>query len=206
MSVICVDWETAHLYGRAWISHHQLRYRVFAERRHWDVPTHNDLEYDQFDTPAAKYLVWLDAGGVARGVTRLIPTTRPYMVKTLWPELVAGKLPSSPSIWEATRFGCDRDLEPAVRRRVVGEMICACQEFGVTRGIRGYLGVMPLRIFQRVIAAAGCPLEILGPVRELDGHPTAAAYLHVSQDVLASIRHRLGQDQPVLRSKASGAA
>src|SRR4029450_11532791 len=72
MSVICVDWETAHLYGRAWISHHQLRYRVFAERRHWDVPSHNDLEYDQFDTPAAKYLVWLDAGGVARGVTRLI--------------------------------------------------------------------------------------------------------------------------------------
>src|SRR5688572_22902087 len=114
MPLVCLDWETAHLHGVAWISQHRLRHRLFVERQHWNVPTYKNLEYDQFDTPAAKYLLWLDWMGMARGVVRLVPTTQPYMVETLWPGLVRGSLPKSPSIWEASRFGCDRNLEPAV--------------------------------------------------------------------------------------------
>ncbi len=200
MSIICLDWETVHLHGRAWISHHRLRYRLFVERQSWDVPTYNQLEFDQFDTPAAKYLLWLDQEGAARGVTRLIPTTQPYMVKVLWPDLVDGELPESSQTWEATRFGCDRDLEPAVRRRVVAEMICACQEFGMAHGIRSYLGVMPLGIFRHVIAAAGCPLEILGPVRRAGGHSIAAASIKISSEILANVRRRAGLDRSILES------
>ena len=92
----CVTWETAHLFGEAWISHHRLRHRLFVERQGWEGPTHNSLEYDQFDTPAAVYLLWRDEAGQARGVTRLIPTERPYMLKEIWPDMV-DTLPSSPS-------------------------------------------------------------------------------------------------------------
>jgi N-acyl-L-homoserine lactone synthetase len=200
MSIICVDWETVHLHGGAWISHHRLRHRLFVERQCWDVPTYNGLEYDQFDTPAAKYLLWLDQQGIARGVTRLIPTTQPYMVKVLWPDLIDGDLPESPTIWEATRFGCDRDLNPVVRRRVVAEMICACQEFGIAHGLRSYLGVMPLGIFQRVIAAAGCPLEILGPVHKFSGHLIAAASIHISPEILANVRRKAGLNRSILEA------
>lgn len=198
MSVVCLDWETVHLHGEAWISHHRLRHSLFVKRQNWEVSGYNNLEYDEFDTPAAKYLLWLDEKGQARATTRLIPTTRPYMVRTLWPDLVAGKLPDSLSIWEATRFGCDREMEPKLRRRVVGEMICACQEFGVAQGIQRYLSVMPLFIFRNVIAAAGCPVEFLGPVRKLGRHPTAAAYIDVSREVLASVRQWAGITEPVL--------
>ncbi|MGF1611298.1 MAG: acyl-homoserine-lactone synthase [Kiloniellales bacterium] len=206
MTVVCLDWERVHLHGAAWISHHRLRYRLFVERQCWEVPSYNGLEYDQFDTPAAKYLLWLDREGSARGITRLIPTTRPYMVKTLWPDLIDGVAPESPSIWEATRFGCDRDLEPHLRRRVVAEMICACQEFGIARGLRGYLGVMPLSIFRQVIAAAGCPLEQLGPVRRLGRHSAAAAYIHVSSEILAIVRRQTGLNGPVLQPPPTLAA
>ena len=202
MSVVCLDWETAHTYGEAWISHHRLRYRLFVERQGWNLPTYNGLEYDQFDTPAAKYLLWLDDSGVARGVTRLIPTTGSYMVKEVWPDLVDDLLPESTSIWEATRFGCDRDLPPALRRQVVAEMICACQEFGISRNIRSYLSVMPVRIFRQVIIAAGCPVEFLGPIRKLASHRTAAAYVSVSAEVLAAVRRRLNVTAPVLTDKA----
>lgn len=199
MSVVCLDWDTAHAYGKALISHHRLRHRLFVERLGWNLPTHNGLEYDQFDTPAAKYLLWLDEGGAARGVTRLIPTTGAYMVKEVWPDLVDDLLPASGSIWEATRFGCDRDLEPALRRRVVAELICACQEYGVRHDIQRYLSVMPVRIFRQVIAAAGCPVELLGPIRMLGNHKTAAAYISVSPDVLATVRQRLDIAAPVLK-------
>jgi len=198
MSVICVDWESAHLHGEAWISHHRLRHRIFVERQRWEVPTYNGLEYDQFDTPAARYLLWLDAHQQARGVTRLIPTTEPYMVQTLWPQLVDGTLPQLSTVWEATRFGCDRDLDAQTRRRVVAELICGCQEFGLANGVSMYLGVMPLAVFRHVIAAAGCRVTQLGPSHCMQHHQVAAAYIEVSAATLAAVRRRAGIHEPIL--------
>ena len=198
MALVCLDWETAHLHGEAWISQHRLRHRLFVRRHGWDVPTYNDLEYDQFDTPAAKYLIWLDQDRQARAVARLIPTDRPYMIKEIWPEFVDGPLPQCRSIWEASRFGCDRDLPPASRRRAVAEIICGCLEFGVRRGVGSYLCLMPMGIFSHVIAPSGCPLTLLGSPRRMGRHPTAAAYITVSAEVLAEVRRRAGLPDPVL--------
>ena len=173
MNVIYLSWETAHQHGEAWVSHHRLRHRLFIERQAWDVPTYRGLEYDEFDTPAA----------------RLIPTTQPYMVAAFWPELVPEPLPRAPSVWEATRFGYDNNLEPEIRRRVVAELICGCQKYGIRNNIASYLSVMPVGIFKHVIAAAGCPVEMLGPVQKIGLFPTAAAYVHVSGEVLNQVRH-----------------
>jgi acyl homoserine lactone synthase len=136
LSVLCLNWETAHLHGEAWIAHHRLRHRLFVERQGWDVPTVHGLEHDEFDTPAAQYLLWMDKNAVIRGVTRLLPTTRPYMLKKLWPDLVEGELPDSAAVWEATRFGCDHTLDASTRRRAVAELLCAMQEFGLGQGGR----------------------------------------------------------------------
>ena len=193
MPIVCLDWETVHLHGEAWISHHRLRHRVFIERQGWKVPTYRGFEYDEFDTPAAKYILWLDNQGHARGVTRLIPTTRPYMVQTLWPQLVDGELPQMDSIWEASRFGCDRNLDSATRRQIVTELICSCQEFGVANGIRKYLSVMPLVIFKHVIMAAGCPVTILGSAKRMEHHYVGAGYIDVSPKTLAAVRDRVGR-------------
>ena len=81
-------------------------------------------------------------------------------------------------------------------------MICACQEFGLGHDIQRYLSVMPVRIFRQVIIAAGCPVEFLGPIRKLASHRTAAAYVSVSADVLATVRRRLDVCAPVLMDKA----
>jgi len=190
MPIVCVSWESAHLHGEAWISHHRLRHRIFVERQQWDVPSHNGLEYDQFDTPAATYVLWVDDRHQARGVTRLVPTTRPYMVRSLWPELVRGPLPHSPVVWEASRFGCDRDLDPSTRRRVVAELICACQEFGIANGIVKYVAVMPVPIFRHVLSQAGCSVTPLGPTMRMGRHEIAAASIDVGFATLATVRAR----------------
>lgn len=206
MPVISLNWETAHLHGDAWISHHRLRHRLFVERQGWDVPTVRDLEHDEFDTPAAQYLLWFDDDDDLRGVARLLPTTRPYMVQKLWPDLVTGELPNSDSIWEATRFGCDRSLGAKARRRVVAEILCAMQEFGLAQGIEHYLAVMSVRLMKRVVVDAGCPVELLGPERRLGRLPAAAAYLPVAGDVLAEMRRRAAIAGSVFRTDVSIAA
>lgn len=206
MSVLCLNWETAHLHGETWISHHRLRHRLFVERQGWDVPSVRGLEHDEFDTPAAQYLVWRDEAGEVRGVARLLPTSRPYMVKKLWPDLVDGELPASDLTWEATRFGCCQSLGSAARRRAVAEMLCAMQEFGLVNDIERYLAVMPVRLLKCVVVKAGCEISILGPPRMIGRFPTVAAYLTVSARVLGKLRRRAAIAGPVLRADVSVAA
>ena len=112
MRTVAVTWETAHQHGEAWISHHRLRYKMFVERQRWSVPSYRQIEYDEFDTPAATYILTVDEQHRALGSVRLIPTTRPYMVESLWPDLVSTELPHCGSVWEASRFR----LRPRPRR------------------------------------------------------------------------------------------
>ncbi|MGA2286886.1 acyl-homoserine-lactone synthase [Bradyrhizobium sp.] len=202
MTVLVLSWENAHLHGEAWISHHRLRHQIFVGRQSWDVPTYNSLEYDQFDTPAARYLVWIDDNGQARGVARLLPTTRPYMIKSLWPELLQHSPPETETIWEATRFGCDRSLTPSTRRRVVAELICGCLEFGLANGISQYLGLMPVAVFNHVIMAAGCKVEIQAANFHMGRHDVAAGYIDVTLSSLLEVRLRAGIRQSVLHGSS----
>jgi acyl homoserine lactone synthase len=206
VTIVCLSWETAHLHGDAWISHHRLRHRLFVERQGWDVPSYKGMEHDEFDTPAAQYLLWMDDAGETRGVARLLPSTQPYMLEKLWPDLISGEPPHADSIWEATRFGCDQSLRLSTRRKAVAEILCAMQEFGVLHGIKRYLAVMPMRLLKCVVVKAGCPVEVLGPGRMVGRFPTVAAYLTVSADVLCELRQRAGLGGPVLRNDVSIAA
>lgn len=205
MPVLCLNWETAHRHGDAWISHHRLRHRLFVERQAWNVPSYRGMEYDEFDTPAAQYLLWQNDDGVVRGAARLLPTTRPYMLEKLWPDMMPGELPRSQSVWEATRFGCDRGLDEPTRRRAVAELLSAMQEFGIRTGIRRYLAVMPPRLLERVVVSAGCTVQTLGPERDLGRLPAAAAYLTVSPAVLAEVRRRASLAGDALASGAVAA-
>ncbi len=198
MRTLSVTWATAHQYGEAWISHHQLRYRMFVERQKWDVPSYNHIEYDEFDTPAATYILAVDDHNRALGTTRLIATTRPYMVEKLWPDLVEIELPHSDSIWEASRFGCDPNLDGAARRQVVSRLILGCQEFGIANGISRYLGVMPIPVFEKVIAANHCPVSPIGSTFRQDGHDIGAAYIDVSISTLEAVRLHTGIRKVVL--------
>jgi N-acyl-L-homoserine lactone synthetase len=203
MRTVSVSWATVHQHGEAWISHHRLRYRMFVERQKWNVPSYKQIEYDEFDTPAATYILTVDEHDRTLGATRLIPTTRPYMVEALWPNLVNMELPHCDSIWEASRFGCDRDLDTASRRRVVAQLILGCQEFGIASGISRYLGVMPIQIFKYVIAANRCPVAQIGPTLRLSGHQIAAAYIDVSPSILEAVRRHTGIRSAVLESKVA---
>lgn len=134
--------STAHLFQDALASQARLRYRVFVEKRSLDHEHFDKMEYDQFDTPAAVYLVWRDLEQVVRGVARLLRTTRPYMTRTYWPHLVEDRpLPSSPDIWEVTRTCVDKAFDPDVRKRIFPELLCAIAEYFETYGITAMVGV-----------------------------------------------------------------
>ncbi len=196
----CVTWETSHRFGDALVSQHRLRHRVFVERHGWKLPTHNGMEYDQFDTPAAAYLIWRDEDNEARGAARLIPTNRPYMMRELWPQLIIERpLPESPNVWEGTRLCVDRGVTGQLRRHIIAEILCGCLEFGLKNGIEYYIILAPVVVLQGTYGRAGCSIELLGPETEIEGDVVAAAKCLVSQDILYAVRSNNGIDGPVLR-------
>jgi len=65
---------------------HILRYEVFKQRLKWDVPTK-----DEFDTPEAVYIVYLDSTTLLKAFT---------YNGDLYATIV-------PHIWEASRFAID---------------------------------------------------------------------------------------------------
>jgi acyl homoserine lactone synthase len=185
----CFDYATSHLFGDALASQFRLRHRVFIDRTNYQVPTWREMEYDQYDTPAATYLVWRDEEGVARGVARLSPTDRPYMLKDVWPEMVETiPLPSSPTIWEGTRFGVDKDLQPELRKRIVAELVAGYMEFCVEAGVRGIIGVMPTLIWRAVFSSNGWPVQFLGSPQVLGGDKCVAGLLGVTPEITARVR------------------
>ena len=102
-----------------------LRKRVCIDWRKWQGRSvWADCEYDEYDTPAANYFVWLDDQGVARGMMRAIPTTLPYMQSNLWPDMVNGHdLPSAPHVWEISRVCFEA---PVLGRRDMVRVMQAC--------------------------------------------------------------------------------
>ena len=197
----CVDDQTAHLFGDVLPAQFRLRHRIFVQRQGWDLRTYRGMEYDQYDTPASVYLVWRDPEGETRGIARLNPTDRPYMLRELFPEFVeAVPLPNSKEVWEGTRFGVDRALNAGTRKRVIGELLCACLEFGLQAGICQYIVLMPTYVLNHTFPKAGCKSHLVGRSRRLGSDLVAAALCDVSQWMLANVREKTGIHAPVLRT------
>lgn len=192
-----ITWENAHLYGDALVSQHRLRHYLFIEQQRYDVPNFNGLEYDQFDSPAAVYLVRRDPQGVVRASSRLLRTTNRYMLGELWPEMLPSPL-CSPEFWESTRIGVDPRLEARRRDRYWAELLAGGLEFGLAMGIRYYIGIMPGPILRRGVIGAGMDVEFLGPETKISTYAVFPVRIKVSEASLAEVRRRKNIDGPVL--------
>jgi acyl homoserine lactone synthase len=197
----CVSISTNHLFaGNPIYEQHRLRHECIVQRQSWKVPTIRNMEYDQYDNPAAYYLVWRDGAGKARGSSRLYPTDRPYMLEEVFPHLVTYvSVPKGPEVWEGSRFCVDAALEPNVRRRIIQEIIIGYLEFGLAHGIARIVGVMCPVYCRNIFVRNGWDVEWLGDVcRSEEGYRIVAGSLVVSKPVLQKVRQKTGIWENVL--------
>jgi len=165
----------AHRFHDALASQARLRHDVFVERRRLPHSSYEGLEFDEFDTPAAKYLVWRDERRVVRGLARLLPTTRPYMLKSYWPHLVSdGVFPSSPGIVEVTRVCVDKSLDSVRRATVLPELLCAIHEILVMTGGLGMVGVTRQHLLTHFVRDG---IRWLGPPDQIEGELERAFFV-----------------------------
>lgn len=64
------------------------RYRVFVEYLGWELNCPNNEELDQFDKVDTAYVVAQDRESNIIGCARLLPTTQPYLLGEIFPQLL----------------------------------------------------------------------------------------------------------------------
>lgn len=163
----------------------EARKRVFVDLLGWDLPVlAGRYEVDQFDDVHARYLILADDGQRHLASARLLPTTRPHILDSLFPALCEEAPPRGPDIYEITRFCLDRSLGAAGRRQARDALVLALVDHALANGITAYTGVAELGWLQQILAF-GWRCRPLGLPRTVGGATLGALRIEVTPDTPA---------------------
>lgn len=164
------------------------RKRLFVDLFGWDVPViDGQYEIDQFDSTHAVYLIAADLNGEHEASIRLLPTTHPHMLGTIFPHLCPLGVPVGETIWESTRL-CLPQRHGAERRRTLRNMLLSAMvDVALERGIERYTGVIP-DPFRKKVLAMGWQAELLGPAVRIPGGLIGAFLIHIRPDTRERLR------------------
>lgn len=188
---------------------YQLRHRVFRDALGWDVQCLHGREIDPFDTGAAVYGVVQDHAQV-EGCFRLLPTTGPYMLRDIFPQLLHGQsAPEDPHVWESSRFA----VMPAPWRggtlggliAVTGELLMAQIAWCLEHDVRRVVSVTDVA-FERVLRSAGLRCERFGPPVQIGVTRAVAGWMEPREEQIAAIKRcldRLADAGPVAGQPAA---
>lgn len=173
----------------------QQRFRVFKQRLGWDVPVANEEERDSFDDLYPIYLLAKDADEKLVGSWRFLPTTGPYMLRDVFPELLQGeRAPYHPLIWEGSRFAVEGRGQ---RGRISSELLCAVTETCLAMGIRELITVYDPRM-ERLLPRLGCPPKHQTEAKRPGRETIYAGRFDMNHATLASLRAVAGIQGPVI--------
>ncbi|BCM17764.1 acyl-homoserine-lactone synthase [Mesorhizobium sp. J8] len=181
---------------------HGLRYRVFKERLDWEVDSKDQMEADAFDGYMPVYLLLKGSDWRTCGCVRLLPSTGPTMLRDTFPVLLGADIvPSTPDIWESSRFALDL---PSSAPKAAGglaqatyELFAGMIEFGLANDLTRIVTVTDTRM-ERILRLATWPLSRIGQPRPVGNTQAVAGFLEISQSSLLRIRDRGRLSGPVL--------
>lgn len=187
-----ISFRTISQHGDLLVNFMEARKRVFIDNLHWSLPHTDGMEFDQYDTPQARWIVIHEFGQVLGGV-RLTPTTAQcgiytYMLRDAQKGLLSDiptdvlfiDAPVLDNVWEASRLFITDEV-PAQRRLTVqaalmGQMSATARGLGATHVI----GIVPA-LFTRWLRRLDLDAVPVGRKFEIDGTRSQAALFNVTR-------------------------
>lgn len=180
MQVTTLSFENLHNHGELFANMLRARHKTFIQRNQWELPEANGMEFDQYDTPASRWVAVHDFGQVLAGV-RLTPTTArcgiySYMIRdaqlglldSIPQDLLFDEAPVHAHVWESSRVFVSDTVPAKLRLRVqcslIDEMVRSARNLGAT----SLVGIVPEHS-PRLARRTGIDCEAAGPVIETDG-------------------------------------
>lgn len=164
-----VDQSNRGLERKALRGMFEARKTVFVDLLKWDLPVLAETyEVDHFDDGEAVYLIVTDPAARHLASARLLRTTRPALLDSLYPDLVDGPVPAGADVLEITRFCLSRGIGARQRREARDILLVGLVEHALANGIGRYTGVAEQGWFEQ-IRTFGWDCTALGPPRLHDG-------------------------------------
>lgn len=188
-------------YAAALMQMHWHRKQVFVDRLGWELRAPGSwLEVDEFDNEYAIYmLARSDDEGLHQGSVRLLPSTRPHMLSTIFADLCPQGPLIGDDIWEISRLVTNPGGARGVTVLRVHRMLAlALVEFARLNGIRRYTLVAESHRVPALLSVGWRVKPISLPV-EINGASVQALQILIEGDTLAQMRARLGIAGTVLR-------
>ena len=182
-----IDHQNRASEHRALRSMFEARKRVFIDLLKWDIPAlAGRFELDHFDDVDATYLIVTDADGEHLASSRLLLTTRPALLDSLFPELVDGPVPQGADVLEITRFCLSPGIGARQRRVARDSLLVGLAEFALANGIRIYTGVAELAWFRQV-ERFGWDCQPLSPPRLHGGEALVALRIDIDGSTISRL-------------------
>lgn len=178
---------------------YRLRHRVFVDLQGWEALRRPDgRDVDGFDNPDATHIIITDHGEVVGG-SRFTPLDKPNLLQTVFNGLVQGDLPDVPSLGaDWTRFYVRPDRREGRRRAPESAaLFCAMMEYALWQGYSFVTFVSSIYMLEHG-TSVGWRITPLGDPAMIDGKPTIAAWIEVSETVLDNVRRATGMSTPLI--------
>jgi len=185
----------------------EARKQVFVDLLGWDVPVLDErYEVDQFDDEHAAYLIVGCGDGRHAGSARLLKSTRPHILDTLFPNLCASAPPTGPDVLEITRFCLGRDQSARERLETRNILVSSLVRYALEHGIATYTGVAEMGWLQQILAF-GWRCRPLGLPRTIGGRMLGALRIDISEETPALLaRNGILRPAPLERFELRQAA
>ena len=136
MQTTTLSFANLHNHGELFANMLRARRELFIVHNKWNLPEAMGMEYDQYDTPASRWVVVHDELGRVLAGNRLTPTTTrcgmySYMIRdaqrglleTIPADLLYEEAPQADHIWESSRLFVAHDVPASQRRAVHARLI-----------------------------------------------------------------------------------
>lgn len=181
MQTTTLSFENIHNHGELFANMLRARRELFIVHNKWNLPEALGMEYDQYDTPASRWVVVHDDDGNVLAGNRLTPTTTrcgiySYMIRdaqrglldTIPAHLLYDEAPQAEHIWESSRLFVAHNVPAGIRRRVHAQLIAqlgdSVRALGATHCLTLLAATWP-----RWAGRVGVDMTAMGPVMNIDG-------------------------------------
>lgn len=208
MQIRLVDAGRRLQFSKHLIEMHHDRKCIFVDQLGWNLPNAGSwLEVDQFDNEYTVYLIAVSAKDDRHlASVRLLPTTGPHMLNTVFAGLPDDGPVVGEDVWESSRFTiAPIGMRGAEIMRLSQYLALAHVEFALLNGIRRYTMIGETHRIATV-AAMGWRVKPLSLPTECDGKTIVSLEVSFDDETLSTMRKRFGVHRPVLESSAAAGA
>lgn len=192
MQTTTLSFANMHNHGELFANLLRARRQSFIVQNRWDLPQAMGMEFDQYDTPASRWVAVHQLGRIYAGI-RLTPTTArvgiySYMIRdaqrglldSIPSDLLYDEAPVAENVWESSRVFVAHDTPEKLRRVVhlhlIDEMTKAARDLGATQ----VLGLISAS-WPRWAKRRGLDAQAAGRVMEIEGSANQVVSINLAE-------------------------